>query len=100
MKTKLLLTVLFSIGIIGISNAQVGQMGQKERIHQGVRSGELTRFEAARLHREQVQTHRDIRRAKADGVISHREGMKIRHDEKRNNRNIYRLKHNHRERRF
>ncbi len=97
MKTKLLLTVLFSIGIIGITNAQVGQ---RERIHQGVRSGELTRFEAAKLHREQVQTHNDIRRAKADGFVSHRERREIRHDLRRNNRDIYRLKHNNRERHF
>jgi len=97
MKMKFLLTVLFSIGIIGISNAQVGQ---RARIQQGVRSGELTRFEAAKLHHEQIQTHRDIRRARANGFVSHRERKEIRHDVRRNSHDIYRLKHNHRERRY
>ncbi len=97
MKTKLLLTAIFSIALFSFSQAQVGQ---RERIHQGVRSGELTRSETARLRYQQRDTHRDIRRAKADGFMSKRERREIRHDERRNNRSIYRLKHNHRERRF
>jgi hypothetical protein len=97
MKTKLLFTLLFSIGMVAFANAQVGQ---KARIHEGVQSGELTRPEAARLHYGQRQTRRDIRRAKADGHITRAERREIRHDRRKNNREIYRLKHNRRERRF
>jgi hypothetical protein len=97
MKTKLLFTLLFSIGMVAFANAQVSQ---EARIHEGVRSGELTRPEAARLQHGRRETRRDIRRAKADGHITRSERREIRHDRRKNNREIFRLKHNRRERRF
>jgi len=67
---------------------------QHARIHQGVRSGELTRGEAARLRAGQRQVHRIERRAKADGHVSGRERARIQRIQNRENRAIYRLKHN------
>jgi hypothetical protein len=97
MKAKLLLTVFFSIGIIAVSNAQYSQ---RARINEGVKSGELTRYEAAKLNRGQQDMHRDMRMARADGYISHGERREIREDRRENSRQIFRYKHNDRERRF
>lgn len=97
MKSKILLTVLFSIGLITFASAQTGE---RLRIREGVRSGHITRPEAARLHRQRHETRRDFRRAKADGVITHRERRELRHDRKRHNRSIHRFKHNHHNRHF
>lgn len=97
MKTKLLLTAIFSIALFSFSQAQVGQ---RARIEQGIRSGELTRGETARLRYEQRDTRHDIRDARKDGFISRRERREIRHDRRRNSRDIFRMKHNHRERHF
>lgn len=96
MKSKLLLTVLFSIGIITFANAQSGH----KRIREGIRQGEITRHEAGRLHHQRMETRSDFRRAKRDGVISRHERKQLRHDRVKHNRSIYRFKHNHRERRF
>ncbi len=97
MKAKLLLTVFFSIGIIAVSNAQYGQ---RARINEGVRSGELTRYETAKLNRGQQEMHRDMRMAREDGYISRGERREIREDRRENSREIFRYKHNNRERRF
>lgn len=43
------------------------QVNQQQRINQGVRSGELTRSEAARLQRQKANLHRQIVRDRADG---------------------------------
>jgi len=97
MKTKFLLTVLFSIGIIGISNAQVGQ---DYRIRNGVRNGELTRMEAAKLHHEEWEINRDKRHAFADGRLSRRERRELRREQRRHNRHIAMMRHNRRMRFF
>ena len=46
------------------------QERQRERILQGMRSGELTRREAARLIAEQRMIREDERRYRADGVLT------------------------------
>jgi hypothetical protein len=97
MKSKLLLTVLFSIGIITFASAQTRDRG---RIREGVRHGEITRHESARLRHQRHEMRRDHRRAKADGVISRRERKELRRDKMKHNRSIYRFKHNNRDRRF
>ena len=97
MKTKLLLTVIFSIGIIGITNAQYAQ---NDRVRQGVRSGEITRYEASRLRQDEMRLHRDVRRAEADHRLTRREKRELRREQKRHNREIYRMKHNHQVRHF
>ena len=67
---------------------------QGARIHQGVRSGELTRGEFRALRAGQLHIHRMERRAKADGFVSARERMRINRAQNRHNRLIWRLKHN------
>jgi propanediol utilization protein len=69
------------------------QENQKARIDQGVKSGELTKREAARLRAEQRGIRAEKRMAKADGVVTAQERAKLRHDQNRASRHIYRQKH-------
>jgi len=94
-KLFLLLVVAFGWGITA-TNAQVRRRAvhQQQRIHQGVKSGELTRHEAAQLHHNERDTRHDIRAARADGRITKSERKDIRQDERKNSRAIYRKKHN------
>ena len=69
------------------------QENQKARIEQGVKSGQLTHREAARLRAEQRGIRAEKRLAKADGVVTPAERAKIRRDQRRASRDIYRQKH-------
>ncbi len=71
---------------------------QHARIAQGVRSGELTPAEAARLRAGQRVVHRVERRAKADGVVTARERTRLARVQNHESRAIYRKKHNARTR--
>ena len=72
------------------------QIMQQKRIHQGIRSGELTRCEIRRLEREQFRIHRLKKRAWRDGWLSTRERLRLERRQDLANRHIYRLKHNNR----
>jgi hypothetical protein len=74
------------------------QMNQRARIRQGVRSGELTKGEAKNLRQEQKTIQAEKRMAKADGKVTPAERAKIRQDQNKASRDIYRKKHNGRER--
>jgi hypothetical protein len=86
------------ITMLSTAEAQPGLRVQRHRIEQGVRSRELTRTEARNLSLQQRNTHRNIRRANADGIITRRERKGIRMDQRQHNRAIYRKKHNQRNR--
>jgi hypothetical protein len=66
---------------------------QQRRIHQGVKSGSLSRREAARMERQQAHTRRLEAKAKADGTVTRRERARLQHRENRTSRHIYRQKH-------
>jgi hypothetical protein len=72
---------------------------QQRRIHQGVRSGSLTRREAARMERQQARTRRLEAKAKSDGKVTARERARLQHRENRTSRHIYRQKHDRQVRR-
>jgi hypothetical protein len=67
---------------------------QGARIHQGVRSGQLTRGEARSLRAGQRRVRRMEFRVKSDGVVSARERARIGHAQDRQGRHIWRMKHN------
>lgn len=98
MKTKIAITLglLLVLGM-GTVSAQYahGKHKQKARIGQGVRSGELTRFETKKLMKEQRRLHHHTRRSKLnDGHIGPRERRMLKHERNRADRHIYRYKHN------
>ncbi len=106
MKTKLIIVAVMAIFGSKALQAQMAYNeplnrgeGQRARIHEGVRSGELTRGETERLRNEQRHIRNTKCRAKADGRVSRGEHRHIRNEERRADNDIYRLKHNDRERR-
>ena len=67
---------------------------QHVRIQQGVRSGELTRGETARLRAGERHVGRMEDRARADGRVTPHERAGITRAQDRESRRIWRLKHN------
>jgi uncharacterized membrane protein YebE (DUF533 family) len=99
MKTKLMVALLFIMGMsVASVNAQTRSRTQKARIAQGVKSGELTRPEARNLVKDQREIRRDVKAARADGVVTRGERKEIRQDKNQASRKIYRKKHNNRDR--
>ena len=82
----------------GGSNIDRRQAIQDYRIHQGVRSGEVTRREAYRLEREQAHIRHMERNAKADGYVSHYERDRIRAAQNAASRHIYQESHDRNQR--
>ena len=74
-----------------VANAR--EHNQKDRINQGVASGELNSREAARMRGREAGLTAEKRAAKADGVVTHDERQDIRRTENRDSRAIYRQKH-------
>jgi len=68
-------------------------INQQQRIEQGVKSGQLTNRETARLERGQAGTDRREARAGANGNVSAREQRNIQAAENRDSRHVYRQKH-------
>jgi hypothetical protein len=101
MKTTFLLAtaIVLSFGI-NTANAQARCHfnQQHAQIRQGIRSGELTKREARNLVSDQRNIHREIRSAKSDGVVTPIERKDIRQDRNQAGREIYRKKHNDRDR--
>jgi hypothetical protein len=70
------------------------QRNQQQRIRQGVRSGELTGVEAARLRRQDAQIRLNEARARqSGGEFTPQERARIQRQLNRENRRIYRQKH-------
>lgn len=92
--------ILAALGLILTVPAMAGTPGydarqqhQRERIGNGVQSGELTMRETRRLAAGQVHLNRVERRAKADGVVTARERAHLQHEANQQSRRIYRQKH-------
>jgi uncharacterized membrane protein YebE (DUF533 family) len=69
------------------------QANQERRIEQGVKSGELTNREAARLEKGQAKVQRMEAKAKADGVVTAKERRQITREQDKQSRRIARAKH-------
>lgn len=69
------------------------QHRQAKRIEQGVRSGQLTAHEAARLRAEQARINRLEHLAERDGHVNHYERARIRAAQHAASRHIYEEKH-------
>jgi peptidoglycan hydrolase CwlO-like protein len=65
----------------------------RQRIRQGVQSGELTKAEAARLKAQTAKVNQERKDYKADGVVTTEERKDLRQDKKRLSRRIYKQKH-------
>ena len=65
----------------------------RQRIRQGVKSGELTKAETARLAAQTAKLKNERKDYKADGVVTAEERKDYRKDKKKVSRRIYRQKH-------
>ncbi len=97
---RLVVTMTFAavlgagIGVAAGTGAAGRQLNQQKRIHQGVRSGELTRPEARRLERNAARIHRSTRRDRLDqGAFTPRERAKAQRRLNQQSRAIRRQKH-------
>jgi hypothetical protein len=84
--------------VAGSASAGTPRLDQREqhqraRIHNGVRSGELTRRETRHLAAGQVHLRRAEARAKSDGVVTARERARLQHEANQQSRRIHRQKH-------
>ena len=75
------------------------QANQEQRIQQGARSGEITRFERQRLEAEQARIRQLERHAKSDGYVSPAERARLNAAQNAASRHIYQEKHDDQSRR-
>ena len=95
MKLKM---IIASLAIVAISATSVAQTTQRERIKQGVKSGEITKTEAAKIAKERQDILQTKAVAKADGIVTAEEKKIIKKERKQASRTIYRKKHNAKDR--
>jgi Skp family chaperone for outer membrane proteins len=76
----------------------VRQEHQRDRIQQGVRSGELTRRESIRLREEQRDIRQLERAYKSDGVLTGAERRDLHQEQNQASRHVYNQKHDAQER--
>ena len=74
------------------------ERNQQRRIDQGVKSGELTKGEAARLEKEQGKIRAEEAAMKADGKVTKEERKELHKDLNKASKDIARAKHNERKR--
>src|SRR5258707_14641186 len=83
--TLLSMMFVLALGITGSAQQTPGvdrrEHRQQRRIHQGVKSGSLSRREAARMERQQARTRRLEAKAKADGKGTRRQRARLQHRE-------------------
>lgn len=100
-KTILALGALATVGVAVPAAAQSvnqRQYGQEHRIRQGERTGQLTPAEARRLQFLEMRLRRTEARMRwrSGGGLTWQERRRLRAMERRDNAEIYRLKHNYR----
>lgn len=66
---------------------------QRERIEQGVRSGQLTRDELKEIHAEQREIRKEEREYRSDGKFTREERADIQRELNQSSRNVYEEKH-------
>ncbi len=96
------LGILISLLLVSKSDGEVGpgkkavkhrQARQHERIHQGVKSGELTKEEAHLLRKEQRDVKKEKKEAREDGVVTTEEKKQIKEMQNEASKDIYEEKH-------
>jgi len=70
------------------------QKNQQDRIKQGVKSGELTKGDTAKMEKQQRHIKQEKKQAKADGKVTVAEQTKLQQDQDKASRQISRAKRN------
>ena len=98
MKKLFVLAVILVLMGTAASAQRAGDHIRRERIENGVRSGQLTRPERLKLRHDELRYRGERRRAHRDGVVTPRERARLHHMRKHERREIFRMKHNGRRR--
>lgn len=98
MAQKIVVILTLAIAFLLTQAAEAGRVNkrqgnQRARIHQGVKSGELTKREAHKLRQQQRSIHRQEKRAKSDGVVTDQEAKRLENRQDRASKAIYKNKH-------
>ncbi len=101
MNAKIILTIAIFSTASYVASAQTTTTAKpvstikndRQRIRQGVKSGELTRAEAARLKAQTAKVNQERKDYATDGVITTEERKDLKQDKKRLSRRIYKQKH-------
>jgi len=106
--SAVVLTLAGAVAVVSASHADTHrtrdpgvnqrQHNQRERIQQGVKSGELTRRETGRLVEEQRDIRQLERGYKSDGTLTGAERRDLQHEQNQASRDIYRQKHDEQDR--
>jgi hypothetical protein len=101
---SIILSATFALGLAVSGFAQQTpsvdnrERRQQKRINRGVKSGTLTKREAARMEKQQARTEKMEAKAKSDGVVTRKERARLQHRENKTSRHIYRQKHDNQNR--
>lgn len=106
MKKKIMFAALFVLGFTMASSAQNApastvdkrEANQKERIKEGVKSGELTKKEAKDLKKQQQHIKKAEAKANADGVVTDAEKAKLDRKQDKASKKIAKQKHDKQDR--
>jgi len=104
MKKALAITAIVAfMGMVVAQPALAGTFAQRhfkqdQRIFQGIHSGELTRGETRHLFKQQRHLQQKTCRAWSDGTLTRKERAHLERKQDKFSANIYRLKHNNRDR--
>jgi hypothetical protein len=96
--SSLLIAVLaaFALPVLAQTNTpkvDQRQVNQQQRIDQGVKSGQLTGNEAAKLEKGQAQVEKKEAKAKADGKVTPKEREKLKQAQNKQSEKIKHEKH-------
>lgn len=98
MKKIFVLAVVLTLIAASASAQRTVDRIQRQRIERGFNSGQLTRPEKFRLHKDRVHYKAERRRAFRDGRVSHIERRRLHKMKQHNRRETFRFKHNARRR--
>ena len=94
--------IVLSFGTVAVAasadtpNIDKRQINQEKRIQDGVKSGQLTPEEAAKLEKQQQRIQKTEDAAKADGKVTAQERKRLHKMQDNADNAIYRKKHNKR----
>lgn len=91
------LVLVFTISSVAAQRGP-GDRFRQLRIHQGVRSGEITRMERMHLRGDAIRLNMAQRNARRDGVITPVERVRIHRLKADTRRDLFRFRHNGRQR--
>ncbi len=99
MKKILILSLIVAFTTITVSAQRgPGDRFRQLRIHQGVRSGDITRMERLHLRKDAVRLNMVQRNARRDGVVTPAERVRIHRLKADSRRDMFRFRHNGRQR--